>query len=218
MSFYPFTTVLDSLKAQDSRFNTETLKLLSYPDLHRAATGDAGKQACDLELVEAERDIRLAPWLARVTLHTLQEHREAMKVEGVFEDVSIRLQAQVLEAMPDWKDLSAAARAYFIIRCLRSHVDDPTDRLWRLKMYLEHVPDGGSQLNGLTKLLWMAANELLEILNAKGSLDIKLVRRRFQGFEFLTKSLSSWERAVVASLALRGYSCTAGCFSTTHED
>lgn len=218
MPFQPFTTVLDDLKARSARFDAEALKLLSYPDLHRAATGDAQKQACDLELVEAERDTRLAPWLAKVTLHTLQENKEAMRAEGVFEDVALRLQAQVLEAMPDWNDLSDTARAYFLIRCLRSHVDDPTDRITRLQMYLDRITTQEPQLVGLKALLRMATDELLETLNVKGSLDIKHVRRRFQGFEFLTKSLGGWGRAAVASLALRGYSCTAGCFSTTHED
>lgn len=216
--FHDFSAVLDDLKRNNERFDPETLKLLSYPDLHRAATGDAGDNACDLEMVEAERDSRLAPWLAQVTTTTLQLHRHELKDLGMFEDVAIRLQAQVLEAMPDWKDLSDEAHAYFLIRCLRSHVDDPTDRITRLQMYLDRMNPQDSQLSGLKALLRMATDELLEVLHVKGSLDIKHVRRRFQGFEFLTKPLSSWERAVVASLALRGYSCTAGCFSTTHED
>jgi hypothetical protein len=216
--FQPFPAVLDDLKLLGSRFDADALALLSYPDLHRAATGDAGDHACELEVVETERDARLAPWLTKVTLHTLQAHAEELRTLGMFEDVAIRLQAQVLEAMPDWKDLSDEAHAYFLIRCLRSHVDDPTDRISRLQMYLDRMNPQDSQLSGLKALLRMATDELLEVLHIKGSLDIKHVRRRFQGFEFLTKPMSSWERAVVASMALRGYSCTAGCFSTTHED
>lgn len=216
--FQPFLTVLADLQARCVPFDAEALKLLSYPDLFRAATGDAGTSACDLELVEAERDLRLVPWLDQITISTLQAHRNELKDLGMFDDVAARVHARVMTAMPAWDSLSYPTRAYFLIRCLRSHVDDPTDRISRLQMYLDRWEPEDPQLKGLRALLRMATDELLEVLHVKGSLDIKHVRRRFQGFEFLTKNAGDWENAVVASLAVKGYSCTAGCFSMTHED
>ena len=61
-----FFKLKEDLIAQGRRFTPETLADLSYPDMLRAGIGDAGRAACDLDVLQAETSRRFAPYLLQI--------------------------------------------------------------------------------------------------------------------------------------------------------
>lgn len=52
--YRPFNDVVKELIAEGKKFDTESLKLISFRDLNMAGIGNAGKAACSFELIENE--------------------------------------------------------------------------------------------------------------------------------------------------------------------
>jgi hypothetical protein len=57
--YKPFHELTEELIANGKKFDTESLKLISFGDLVLASVGNAGKAACSSKLVEDERKIRV---------------------------------------------------------------------------------------------------------------------------------------------------------------
>lgn len=57
--YKPFYEVREELIDKGKRFDTESLKLISFRDLNMACIGNAGKAACSFELVEDEKKRRV---------------------------------------------------------------------------------------------------------------------------------------------------------------
>lgn len=190
--FRNFFELKDELLTKGETFSESSLKLLAYSDLKRAAIGDAGQAACDLELVENERNIRLDD--ADTKLPEIPPCKEMAF------DLSLRQQIRSLQAYPSWDSLSNPAKTYFLIRCLRGHTDNPIQRFQQL---LEVLPEDSPY--------WAITQDLMK--QSEGEfLSLKQVRAAYRGFEILTRGLSDWERGICLSLTLQGYSCTGGCF------
>lgn len=188
--FRNFFELKDELLTKGETFSESSLKLLAYPDLKRAAIGDAGQAACDLELVENERNFRLDDAETKLP--------EVPPCKEMAFDLNLRRQIRNLQAYPSWDSLSDPAKAYFLIRCLRSHTDNPVQRFLQL---LEVLPEDSPY--------WSATQDLMKV---EGFLSLKQVRDAYRGFESLTRGLSDWEHGICLSLTLQGYSCTGGCF------
>ena len=190
--FRNFFELKDELLTKGETFSESSLKLLAYPDLKKAAIGDAGRAACDLELVENERNLRLDG--AEALLPEIPPCKEMAF------DLNLRLQIKNLQAYPSWDSLSAPAKAYFLIRCLRTHTDNPVQRFLQL---LEVLPEDSPYRPVTLDLMKQAEREFL---------PLKRVRDAYRGFETLTRGISDWERGICLNLTLQGYACTGGCF------
>ena len=57
--YEPFYEIREELIAKGKRFDTESLRLISFRDLNMACIGNAGKAACSCELVEDEKKRRV---------------------------------------------------------------------------------------------------------------------------------------------------------------
>lgn len=202
--FRNFFELRDELLAKGATFDQHTLPLLAYRDLIRAAVGDAQAAACSAELVEAEQRHRLEAAEGM----TPEERAE----EGLGEDYLAWGLQQKMVALPAFQDLSPMAQLYFRLRCLRSHVDAPKQRLEALLDLLPLVPFSGPGLPALRGIIEVGARSCLEALARGETLDLRSIRRVFQGTVLLLDHLSPWERVICTSLTIQGYTCTAGCF------
>lgn len=204
--FRDFFGLKDELEAKGETFSANTLALLAYRDLMRAAVGDAGSAACSQELVEAEQLRRLSS----AELLSLRELAE----EGMAEDYAAYTRQQKMEALPNWNEQPPLVQVYFLIRCLRSHADDPQDRLTLLIDRLKACsrPPEDPRLGSLLGIIQTGAEHLLEGIQGGATIDLRHLRRTFQGSGLLLTHLTSWDRAVCITLNLKGYTCTAGCF------
>lgn len=198
-----FFELKKELQDAHQTFTSETLKLLAYSDLLRAAIGDAGVTACDLELVDTERKARLedAAFSESTNLQDIQ----------LLEDILLLKQCKKFPNFPKWDSLSPLAQAYFLIRCLRAHVDNPQPRLRALLDLLK-----ASQVcEGPSPSMYFLLEGVTTGLLATEALSIQQVRRAFRGFDVITKFLPSHEQAICLNLCLADYSCTGGCFHPT---
>ena len=199
--FRDFFELKEELLAKGEIFSAESLRLLSYDDLIRAAIGDAGKAACDIELVEEERKIRL----------NSVSHAVADQVESrlMLEDIFTRLQSEQSKYLPAWDTLNPWAQVYLRVKCLRAHVDNPLPRLQALSHRVKTI-NPPSQL-------WVVADELIEQVTAGHVLTLEEVRAAFRGhFETIPdRLLNQWDRAVCQNRTVSGYVCSAGCFLPT---
>jgi hypothetical protein len=201
--FRNFFEVKGELLAKGETFSAETLRLISYEDLVRAAIGDAGATACDVELVEEERNIRLNS-ASSMTVAELVDQKMA-------EDVLMRIQMQKLEALPRWDQLTPAAQIYFRVKCLRAHMDNPLPRLSDLIHAIPDMDEAWEPLRKAALHLYFRCDHPVPSLNEP--LTLQDIRAAFKGkFEMIPKSLNPWERMVCQSMSIQGYTCTAGCF------
>ena len=204
--FREFFALRDELLAKGVDFG-EALGLLAYKDLHRAAIADAGKAIVPQELVVAEQRRRLEA----ADLMSLQE----LEDQGLVTDYQAYARLQKLEALPAWEDLKVLVRLYFVIRCLRSHADNPASRLKQvveLSREAMSAPDTGAALSALLGIIHAGALDLLGYLQSHPLLDLLRIRRTFQGSGLLLNFMEPWDRAVCVTLNVKGYTCTAGCF------
>ena len=208
-----FLEMKQALAAEGRTFSASDLTLLSYQDVKRAAIGDAGAAACAPELVCAELTARLDRY-GHVTPAMFPGFTRELEQLGMYADVYRRVFPTPPGAM-DWTSLPTALRAYFLIRCLRAHVDQPGPRLTLLESELDHLsvsPHVPHEVSDIARVLH-GATEALRSKVARGEvLDIESVRRKFSRFDILLTGCTPVERAAVLTLTLRGYHCSAGCF------
>ena len=208
--FRDFFELKNELLANGKTFTKESLTQLSYSDVLRAAIGDAGRAACDLELVEEERNARL---------NSTSNTDDPL----LNEDLQLRAQIKKLEALPAWGSLSPLAQVYFRIRCLRAHADDPKPRLrllgkqlYELGMREDKSPDAFMELYCVLSASTLA---LLDRINKGEILTVQRVREAYRGCEKIPRLLNAWERGICLNLTIQGYTCTGGCFiPSTCED
>ena len=202
--FRDFFELKSELLAKGETFSPETLRLLSYDDLVRAAIGDAGQAACDIDLVEEERKVRL-----NSVSHTVAEQMES---QSMLEDVYTRLQSERSKALPTWDALDPWAQIYLRVKCLRAHADNPIPRLEALARLVKR--------NNPPSPLWQDAEALIADVQAGKVLTIEDVRAKFRGhFETIPDMLlRPWDRAVCRNRSVSGYTCSAGCFLPLHYE
>ena len=201
--FREFFELKGELEANGDTFSPSTLALLAYRDLMLAATGDAGPAACPLELVEQEQLRRLSS--------------SESDDPGMAEDSEAWARQQKLQALPQWGSLPPLVQVYFRVRCLRSHADNPGPRLHALRDLLQKCPRGP----GLTPVLGIiegGASHLLQGLQEGVVLDLRHMRRAFQGVGMLLEHVTPWDRAICLTLNVSGYTCTAGCFTPASSE
>lgn len=201
------------LVAAGKVFTSEDLAQLSYPDVKRASIGDAGAAACSQELVDAEIASRLERY-AHVTPARFSEFTQELERQGMYMDVCRKVFPTPPAAM-DWVGLPTNLRAYFLIRCLRAHVDQPGPRLGMLVSELDHLldsPQDSQDMLAAARILRAQATSLREAVDRGEVLELQAVRHRLTGFDLLLSGLTPVSRAAVLSLTLRGYHCSAGCF------
>jgi len=58
--YKPFYEIREELVTKGKRFDAESLKLISFGNLNLACVRNAGKAACNIELVEDERKRRVS--------------------------------------------------------------------------------------------------------------------------------------------------------------
>lgn len=206
--FRDFFELKEELLAKGEFFTSGTLRLLSYDDLIRAAIGDAGAAACDIELVEEERKIRL-----NSVSHAVAEQVES---RTMLEDVYTRLQNEQTKSLPMWENLSPWAQVYLQVKCLRAHADNPVPRLAALAHKVKYLNPPSTHWSPL----WVDAEELIDMAQAGRILTIEDIRAKFRGhFETIPdRLLKPWDRAVCHNRTVAGYTCSAGCFlPTPHE-
>lgn len=199
--FRNFFELKEKLLANGETFTPSTLKLLSYDDLIRAAIGDAGQAACDIEMVEEERKLRL-----NSVSHEVAEHVES---QTMLEDVYTKLQNERSKALPTWDSLDPWAQIYLRVKCLRAHADNPVPRLEELARLVKR--------NNPPSPLWQDAEELIAEVQGGKTLTIEDIRTKFRGhFELIPdRLLQPWNRAACQSRSVSGYTCSAGCFLPT---
>jgi hypothetical protein len=209
---YDFDLLRDELLAKGERFTPATLAQLRYPDILRAAIGDAGEAACSQEMAQAERELRLSAYNHLTNAREVRSFRVELDMLGMWLDVVQRIQSRNTEALPRFKDLSPQLKAYLLIRCLRSHADQPQERLQALQLeLLDFRTKKNADKDALSTagVMFRAAHELL---TAPQPADILEVRKAFYGFDTLTYGLDQFERAIVLTTNISGYHCTGGCF------
>ena len=196
--FRDFFELKSELLAKGETFTQETLRFLSYDDLIRAAIGDAGATACDVELVEEERKIRL-----NSVSHAVAEQVES---KTMLEDVYTRLQNERSKALPGWTELDPWAQVYLRVKCLRAHADNPVPRLEELARLVKRLNPPSP--------LWVDAEELIDEIHNGKVLSITDIRAKFRGhFETIPdRLLRPWDRAACQNRTVSGYTCSAGCF------
>jgi hypothetical protein len=205
--FRDFSELKDELLAKNETFSFNTLGLLAYRDLYRAAIADAGTAACTPELVVQEQRRRLET----ADLTSTQE----LVDQGMVADYQAYVRLLKLEALPAWAEQTCLVRLYFLIRCLRSHADNPEARLQQVLGLANeglHAPDGSIALSTLLGIIYAGAHDLLGVLQQNGLVDLRHIRRAFQGSGLLLNFMEPWDRTVCVTLNVKGYTCTAGCF------
>jgi hypothetical protein len=212
--FRDFFDLRDELGLLGKVFSTETLALLSYPDLLRAAIGDAQEVACDLELVEVEQRKRTDPYLEIIAgrPETLTRLADELRGQGMLGAVSQRLSNEIQAGYTPFSDLRPLLRVYFRVLCLRSHVDSPVPRLESLIQEIDGVSGATPQEMTLLTIIRFGASDLLRQHQTE-PVPIARMRLKTQGIENFLSGMSPEERTICLHKRVRDYSCTAGCFA-----
>ena len=208
-----FLEMKQELITEGRTFSAADLTLLSYQDVKRAAIGDAGAAACAPELVHRELTARLDRY-DHVTPAMFPGFTRELEHLGMYADVYRRVFPSPPAAM-DWASLPTALRAYFLVRCLRAHVDQPGPRLMMLESELDHLaesPRVPQEVSDIARVLHGTTTALRSKVGRGEVLDIESVRRKFNRFDILLTGCTPVERAAVLTLTLRGYHCSSGCF------
>lgn len=208
-----FLELKQELITEGRTFTAADLALLSYQDVKRASIGDAGAAACSEEVAFHELSDRLDRY-NHVTPAAFPGFTRELEQLGMYADVYRRVFPIPPGAM-DWTSLPTALRAYFLIRCIRAHVDQPGPRFTLLESELDHLaasPHVPPEVSGIARVMHGAVEGLRSKLDRGEGLDLELVRRKFSKFDLLLTGLTPVERSATLTLTLRGYHCSAGCF------
>lgn len=207
-----FFALRDSLLREGRTFDATALRELAYGDLIRAAVGDAGEAMCSLELVREERRRRISEETMAIRMSVgprlIQDHD--------LYDAALRALHQRPTPPPEWDTLSLVTQGYLLLRCLRAHMDDPADRLDRLKGVLATLASDGADYRVKAMALMMVhfLPAMKEDLARNGALDILTFRKHtFDLFRVLRQGVPLHEEAVCSHLEVIGYHCTLGCFT-----
>ena len=202
-----------SLVAEGKTFGPEDLQTLGYPDLVRVAIGDAGKAACPPEVAREEILRRHTPYLKVIrTKKDLGSYREELEDLGMYTDFCHLFTARGVKGIPKVGGLSRRGRIFFLVRCLRSHQDNPGDRLRSLLAELEAGVVGDSQEKNLLTVLLFGVQDLLKT-SETGEVTAEAIRDRTRGYHYLARLMTPRERIICLNAVLQGWKCSGGCFA-----
>lgn len=121
----PFIELRTRLLALDKTFSEHELRKLPYNELVLAAIANAGKAACSIDEVVAEKERRRYRFL-HMSPDEYPQAKRYLQVEGMYSDLDALLE---MRAAPTWDELSPRVRLWCKLNCLYTHCDNPDQRL-----------------------------------------------------------------------------------------
>lgn len=213
-AFSDFDSLVFALIECGETFTQESLSLLAYPDLPYAATSAAEGTRCHMEDVIVERERRLRPYATWISQGKFPNKKmvEHVRKLGMFADIAHRMMEHKMKALPAWGDMSPRVKLFFTITCLCFHTDDPEDRLNAVLMLESMVEPQDAADQSLMGIIRTATEQCLLELQVFHKLDLSYMRMQFKGYDFLSRHMNDWEKAIIANNHINGYHCTYGCF------
>jgi hypothetical protein len=211
----PFNEIRTALWEAGKTFDAETLKYVPYHQLSMCAIANAGRAACAVDLVLAEKRARRNRFL-NLPADKLASCQRYLRIEGMLADVERDIEQA---CAPQWSKLTARQQVWCVFTCIANHVDNPAKRFDQVVELLRL-----SALNGE-----MPATEAVDRIKATNAIrrthtmvieypPITNVRDLRDQLELQTEAvmegMSAEERQVCLRGVLRGYSCTSDCFQT----
>ena len=209
-----FERLRDSLISANKAFDAESLRELSYVNLVRAGIGDAGAAGCSLALVRAERARRVAEMAEQIQQERRQPSGPRLITDPDLYDAALRCLCERPAPVPTWDSLDPLAKAYLLIRCLRTHVDSPEPRLLMLREVLQTLQDGSAEyrVRAYSTLIGQVVESECNALKSAPLNILQFRKDTFEFFKFLRFQMPEQERPVCSHLEVTGYHCTYGCF------
>lgn len=201
-----FYALRDELLAVGRKFDTTTLAVVSYSQLHLCCIGNAGEAACTSKLVADEKTRRRGRFLS-MEPEELQAAETYLKVERMHSDV---LFALAQRTAPRWDELKYRQRVWLKLACLFNHVDNPQQRLGHAVLLLRK--SSTSDLPTEVAITFM--NKLKGLLTCyPGKISDSVFREKISDIAgSLIEFLPVEERKVLEAEQLQDFVCTSDCF------
>jgi len=211
-SYTDFYTVLAELKSKEAKFDSKTLKKLSYYQLNLASIGNAGPCRCSPSLVIKEKANRRKPYsVAEVELE--ENEKEYLERTGMLGDV-LEDRAKSLNLLK-WDDLTILGKLWFKLCCLNIHLDSPTQRLTEVIEFLKICAEGNLLP---TQVALSLKTEFQSILLRQSKLSDDVIRNSCEQCANVIYGFLPAEEAMICdNKLLYDYSCSSYCFRPINE-
>ena len=203
-----FYSLLAKLKEKNQKFDSRTLKKLTYNQLDLAAIGNAGTSKCSPTLVSKEKSLRRQEYLLKDSIDSDRDYLESI---GMLEEVM----EERNKIGPMWEDLSTILKLWFKLNCLETHLDSPNIRITEVLKLLKECESEGSLPH---QLVATYVTEFQSILLLSHKLNEDTIRNVCNQCSYAIKEFLNLEDSNISNnKIISNYSCSSYCFRSINE-